>query len=142
MAELKVRYLKDIEELKKTNKGDWIDLRAAEDVTMAAGEYKVIPLGVAIQLPEGYEAIMAPRSSTFKHWGIIPVNAIGVIDNSFCGDNDEWGFLALATRDTVIRKNERICQFRVLLNQPEIEFNVVESLENKDRGGIGSTGKR
>lgn len=140
--ELKVRYLKDIEELEKTSKGDWIDLRAAEDATMAAGEYKVIPLGVAIQLPEGYEAIMAPRSSMFKHWGIVPANAIGVIDNNFCGDNDEWGFLTLATRDTVIRKNDRICQFRVLLNQSEIEFDVVESLGNKDRGGIGSTGKR
>ena len=108
---------------------------------MKAGEYKMFPLGVAMQLPKGYEAIVVPRSSTFKKYGIILVNSFGIIDESFCGDNDEWQYLAYAMRDTHIPKNERICQFRIVKHQPEIELIEVEELGNQDRGGIGSTGR-
>jgi len=120
--------------------GDWIDLRAAEKVVMKQGEYKLIPLGVAMQLPAGFEAIMAPRSSTFKNNHIIMANSIGVIDESYKGDQDEWHFPALAMRDTTIRKNERICQFRIIAHQPKIILSEVQMLGNESRGGIGSTG--
>ena len=143
MLEIKVKYFTDIEPLKFIeNKSDWYDLRAAEDVEMKAGEFKLIKLGVAIQLPKGYEAIVAPRSSTFKNFGILQANSIGVIDESYCGDNDQWMMPALAMRDTVIRKNDRICQFRILAHQPEHTIITVDHLEGKDRGGIGSTGKQ
>ena len=121
--------------------GDWIDLRAAETVEMKAGEFKMIPLGVAMELPSGYEALVAPRSSTFKRYGIILANSIGIIDESYKGDNDEWNFLAYAMRDTEIKKNERICQFRIIGHQPEIEIKEVDALGNENRGGIGSTGR-
>ena len=137
---IKVKYLRDIEEIVPYSQGDWIDLRAAEDVTMKAGEYKMIPLGVAMELPFGYEALVAPRSSTFKKYGVILANSIGIIDESYKGDNDEWNFLAYAVRDTVIKKNERICQFRIIKHQPRIYPLKVETLGNPDRGGIGSTG--
>ena len=120
-------------------KSDWIDLRAAEAVILKEGEYKLIPLGVAMKLPEGYEAHVLPRSSTFKNFGIILVNSMGVIDNSYSGDNDQWCFPALAMRDTMINKGDRICQFRIMKNQPVIKFEEVEKL-GADRGGIGSTG--
>lgn len=122
-------------------KGDWIDLRAAETVTMEAGEYRVISLGISMKLPEGYEAYVVPRSSTFKKWGILLVNSTGIIDNSYCGDNDVWGFPALAMRKTTIHEGDRICQFRIMKKQPDLEFIKVEKLGNKDRGGFGSTGK-
>ena len=138
---IKVKYLGGVEKIKQIAVGDWIDLRAAEDVRMKAGEYKMFPLGVAMQLPEGYEALVLPRSSTFKKYGVILVNSMGVIDESYCGDNDEWQFLAYALRDTVIPKNERICQFRIIEHQPKVELIEVESLGNADRGGIGSTGR-
>ena len=125
----------------KISKGDWIDLRAAKSVVMKAGEYQLIPLGIAMELPKGYEAIVAPRSSTFKRGGILLANSIGIIDESYKGDNDEWHFPALAIRDTVITQNERICQFRIIKHQPEIEFEIVDSLGNDDRGGMGSTGR-
>lgn len=125
----------------KLGKGDWIDLRAAKSVVMKAGEYMLIPLGVAMELPKGYEAIIAPRSSTFKRGGILLANSIGIIDESYKGDNDEWHFPALAIRDTTILVNERICQFRIIKHQPEIEFEVVDSLGNVNRGGLGSTGR-
>jgi len=125
----------------KISKGDWIDLRAAKSVVLKAGEYQLIPLGIAMELPEGYEAILAPRSSTFKRCGVMLANSIGVIDESYKGDNDEWHFPALAIRDTTIMVNERICQFRIIKHQPEIEFEVVDSLGNVDRGGLGSTGR-
>lgn len=137
---IKIKYLRDIQRIEKFNVGDWIDLRAAEDVTMKAGEYKMIPLGVAMELPKGYEALVAPRSSTFKKHGVILVNSIGVIDESYNGDGDEWNFLAFAVRDTRIHKNERICQFRIIQHQPLIHLREVETLGNSDRGGIGSTG--
>ena len=141
MEIIKVKYLKDIQKIERFNVGDWIDLRAAEDVTMKAGEYKMIPLGVAMELPKGYEALVAPRSSTFRKYGILLANSVGIIDEAYKGDNDEWNFLAYATRATKIRKNERICQFRIIKHQPLIHLQEVESLGNADRGGIGSTGR-
>lgn len=140
MQNIKVKYLRDIEKIKIFANGDWIDLRAAEDVTMKAGEYRMIPLGVAMELPKGYEALVAPRSSTFKNFGILLANSIGIIDESYKGDGDEWNFLAFATRDTEIKKNDRICQFRIIEHQPCIGFIEVQQLGNADRGGIGSTG--
>ncbi|MBR6512520.1 MAG: dUTP diphosphatase [Clostridia bacterium] len=140
---VKVKYFTDkIERLRYIDgKSDWIDLRAAEDVTLKAGEWKLIPLGVAIELPEGYEAHVVPRSSTYTNFGVIQTNSMGVIDASYCGDNDQWYWPALAMRDTEIHVNDRICQFRIMANQPEIEFIEVEHLNGKDRGGFGSTGR-
>ena len=136
---IKIKYFnKDLEKVVKN--GDWIDLRCAEDVSMKAGEFKLLHLGVAMELPEGYEAIAAPRSSTFKNFGIIQTNSIGVIDNAYNGDNDEWRYPAFALRDTEIKFNDRICQFKIQKVQPDIEFEEVESLGNDDRGGLGSTG--
>lgn len=137
---IKIKYLRDIQKIEKFNVGDWIDLRAAEDIIMYGGEYKLIPLGVAMELPSGYEALVAPRSSTYKKCGIIMPNSIGIIDESYKGDNDEWHFPAIAMHDTKIRKNERICQFRIIEHQPLIHLKEVESLGNEDRGGFGSTG--
>ena len=139
---IKIKYLRDIEKIKEIAVGDWIDLRAAEDVAIKAGEYRMIPLGVAMELPKGYEALMAPRSSTFRKYGVLLANSIGIIDESYKGDNDEWNFLAYAVRDTVIPKNERICQFRIIEHQPSVELIEVETLGNPDRGGLGSTGRR
>lgn len=136
-----IKYHADIHPLEKTEKGDWIDLRAAEDVELAAGEYKCISLGISMKLPEGYEAIIIPRSSTFKHWGIIQTNHCGLIDNSYCGDDDVWMFPALATRDVLIEKNSRICQFRIQKKMDDLNFVPVETLGNENRGGFGSSGK-
>ena len=142
--QINIRYLSDkIEKLKYIDgKSDWIDLRASETVTLKKGESGLIPLGVAIQLPEGYEAHVVPRSSTYKNYGIIQTNSCGVIDETYCGNNDQWYMPVLAMRDTVINQNERICQFRIFEHQPAIEFNEVEWLDGKDRGGFGSTGKK
>ena len=109
---------------------------------LKAGEFKLIPLGVAMELPKGYEAHVVPRSSTFKNYGILQVNSCGIIDGSYCGDEDMWRMPVYATRDTIIHKNERICQFRIMENQPKIVFDEVESLDNASRGGFGSTGKK
>lgn len=139
---IKIKYFnKDAERLCYIggNKSNWIDLRAAEDVEMAAGEYKMIPLGVAMQLPAGYEAHIMPRSSTFKNFGII-MACSGIIDNSYSGNEDEWKFGAFAARNTTIHKGDRICQFRIIKNQPEISFEEVDYLANESRGGFGSTG--
>ena len=142
--DVKVKYLSDkIEKLRYIDgKSDWVDLRAAEHIEMKAGEYRLIPLGVAMQLPTGYEAHIVPRSSTFKNFGIIQTNHCGIIDESYCGDGDQWHFPAYALRDTVIEVNDRICQFRLFEHQPALIFAEVETLGNVDRGGIGSTGKR
>lgn len=137
---IKIKYLRDIQKIEEISGGDWLDLRAGEDVTMKAGEFKMIPLGVAMELPKGYEAWVVPRSSTFKKYGVILVNGIGIIDEDYKGDNDEWNFLAFALRDTVIPKNTRICQFRIIEHQPKTKRIEVETLGNPDRGGIGSTG--
>lgn len=138
---IKVRYHADIYPLEKTEAGDWIDLRVAEDVEMKAGEYKLIPLGVSMQLPPGYEALVIPRSSTFKHWGILQTNSCGLIDNSYCGDDDIWYFPALATRDVLIEKNSRICQFRIQKKMKNVNFETVNTLNNMNRGGLGHSGK-
>lgn len=139
--QIKIKYFSDkIEKIKKIAQGDWIDLRSAIDCTLKAGEFKLIPLGIAMELPEGYEAHIVPRSSTFKNFGIIQTNHMGVIDESYKGDNDQWFFPAYALRDTEIKVNDRICQFRIEKKMPEIEFIEVETLGNKDRGGHGSTG--
>ncbi len=143
METIKIKYFTDkIEKLTYIEgKSDWIDLRASEDVELKQGEFKLIPLGVAMELPKGYEAHIVPRSSTFKNFGIIQTNHCGIVDGSYCGDNDMWRMPALAMRDTVIHVNDRICQFRIVKNQPVIAFDEVEHLEGADRGGFGSTGK-
>lgn len=141
-VKIKVKYFDpSITPLEKISVGDWIDLRAAETVELKAGEYKAIPLGIGMILPDEYEAYVLPRSSTFKNFGVISPNSMGVIDNSYSGDGDEWHFLVYAVRDTKIMKNERICQFRIMRNQPTIMIRVVEKLRKISRGGIGSTGK-
>lgn len=141
---IKVRYLNEkVGELEYIcGKSDWVDLRAAEDVEMKKGDFKLIPLGVAMQLPNGYEAHIVPRSSTYKNFGVIQSNHMGVIDETYCGNNDQWKFPAIAMRDTVIHAGERICQFRIMEHQPVLQFEAVETLGNADRGGIGSTGTR
>lgn len=143
MEEIKVKYFVDgIDELcYVAGKSDWIDLHAAEEVALKAGEFRLIPLGVAIALPEGYEAHIVPRSSTFKNYGILQTNSMGVVDCSYCGDNDQWRMPVYATRDVTIEKNARICQFRIMKNQPPLAFTRVEHLDGPDRGGFGSTGK-
>lgn len=139
---IKIKYFTDkIDKIQKIDKGDWIDLRSAKTVELKAGEFKLIPLGIAMELPNGYEAHVVPRSSTYKNFGIIQTNHQAVIDESYCGDNDQWYYPAYALRDTIINENDRICQFRIVEKQPEIFFEEVVSLENEDRGGIGSTGK-
>ena len=141
MEQIKIKYhYPNAKKLEKISVGDWIDLRAAETVDLKAGEFKLISLGVSMKLPEGYEAYVAPRSSTFKKWGIIQVNSIGVIDNSYCGDQDIWMCPVLAMRDTTIYEGDRICQFRIMKKQPEVEFIEVEKLDDVNRGGFGSTG--
>lgn len=139
---IKIKYFTDVEPIEKINKGDWIDLRAAERVELKAGEFKLIPLGVGMIIPEGYEANIVPRSSTFKKWGVIQTNSFAVIDNSYSGDNDQWFYPVYATRDTVIEKNDRICQFRLNEIQKPVTFEVVEHLNDTDRGGFGSTGSK
>ena len=139
---IKIKYHTDeIEKLTYIDgKSDFIDLRASEDVELKTGEFRLIPLGVSMQLPKGYEAHVVPRSSTFKTWGIIQTNSMGIIDESYCGNNDQWMMPVYATRDTVIHKNDRICQFRIEKHQPTIKFEEVDTLGNEDRSGFGSTG--
>lgn len=139
---VKIKYHGDVKPIEVFENGDWIDLRAAEDVEMKAGEFRLISLGVSMKLPEGYEAHIVPRSSTYRHWGIIQTNHMGVIDNSYSGTNDIWKFPALAIRDTVIYKNERICQFRIMKKQPNLGFVPVDELDDEDRGGFGSSGTK
>lgn len=142
MVTIKVRYIsKEIEKLRYIDgKSDWVDLRSAEDVVLKAGESRLIRLGIAVELPDGYEAHIVPRSSTFRNFGIIQTNHMGVVDHSYCGDNDEWMYPVLAMRDTHIAINDRICQFRIIKNQPALSFEEVEHLSGKERGGFGSTG--
>ena len=135
-----IKYLPNAHELEQVEWGSWIDLYTYENITLKQGEQKYINLGISMKLPDGYEAIMAPRSSTFKNWGIMQANSIGVIDSTYCGDNDIWMFPAYATKTVTIPPGTRICQFRIQEEQPEITFNTVDSLGTKDRGGLGSTG--
>ena len=144
MEKIRIKYFSDkIEKLDYIDgKSDWIDLRASEEVELKAGEFKLIPLGVAMELPKGYEAHVVPRSSTFKNFGVIQTNHCGVIDETYSGPNDQWFMPVYAMRDTVINVNDRICQFRIMEHQPKIEF-IMDSLENNsDRGGHGSTGTK
>lgn len=142
METIQIKYFTDkIDKLTYIGgKSDWIDLRAAEDITLKAGTFQLIPLGVAMKLPKGYEAHIVPRSSTFKNFGIIQTNHQGVVDETYCGDGDQWFFPAYAMRDTEIKTNDRICQFRIIEHQPVLQFDEVAALTDEDRGGIGSTG--
>ena len=157
MNKIRVLYHTDINKLEKLSIGDWIDLRAAEDVFIPKGQSALISLGVSMKLPEGYEAHVVPRSSTFKNYGLIMTNSVGIIDNSYCGTNDVWRFPAYCLESKTSRcinitdkgfiqygswvhKNDRICQFRIVKSQPPIEFVEVDTLDDTDRGGIGSTG--
>lgn len=139
---IEIKYFdNEIDKIQKLDNGDWIDLRASETVELKAGEFRLIPLGIGMILPDGYEAHVVPRSSTFKNFGVIQTNHMGVIDQSYCGNNDQWHFPAYALRDTVIHKNDRICQFRIAKKQPQdLTFVAVEHLKDTDRGGFGSTG--
>lgn len=138
---IKIKYHNDsIQKIEKISVGDWIDLRAAENVEMKAGEFKLISLGVSMKLPNGYEANIVPRSSTYKNFGIIQTNSFAVIDNSYSSDRDVWKYPALAMRDTVIREGDRICQFRINRSMDSVEFVEVETLGGDSRGGFGSTG--
>ena len=144
MKNIQIKYFSDkIEKLTYiAGKSDWIDLRAAKEMEIKAGEYAMIPLGVGMKLPEGYEAHIVPRSSTYKNYGLIQTNHMGVVDESYCGDNDQWHMPVYALRDTVVHVNDRICQFRIMEHQPTIVFEEVDRLGEKDRGGFGSTGKQ
>jgi len=122
-------------------KSDWIDLKAAQDYELNQFEYTLINLGFALQLPDGYEAHIVPRSSTFKNFGILQTNSMGIIDNSYCGDEDYWKLPVIAMRDTVIKRGDRICQFRIMEKMSNIEVEIVKTLGNENRGGFGSTGK-
>ena len=138
----KIKYHNQkIDKIKKIEVGDWIDLRAAETVTIKKDNFKLISLGISMQLPKGYEAHVVPRSSTFKNFGIIQTNHMGIIDESYCGDDDIWFFPAYALRDTIINENDRICQFRIIKKMPIVDFKEVNKLNNGSRGGHGSTGK-
>ena len=140
--EINIKYHdKDLGKIEKLPVGDWIDLRSAERVDIDAGQFRIISLGVSMKLPEGYEAHVVPRSSTFKKWGILQTNGIGIIDESYCGEGDVWKFPALAMRSTTIFKGDRICQFRIMPKMQEVNFVEVDLLEDEDRGGFGSTGK-
>ena len=142
MEKIRIKYISDkIEKLFYIDrKSDWIDLRAEEAVILKKGEFKLISLGVAMELPKGYVAHIVPRSSTFKNFGVIQTNHCGIVDESYCSNEDVWKFPALAVRDTEIHINDRICQFRIMKHQPVIEFNEVDDLGNEARGGFGSTG--
>lgn len=150
-VKIRIKYFEGATKLKKIDIGNWIDLYANKDMFIPEGEAALIPLGVAMKLPEGYEAIVAPRSSTFKNWGLIQTNSIGVIDNSYCGNNDEWKLPVYCLegkqinsdkiKGTWVKKGDKICQFRIVKNQPQIILNTVEELHSPDRGGFGSTGK-
>ena len=145
MTEKTMRIKDQSDEIEKltyiAGKSDWIDLRVAEHVCLKKGEFRLISMGISVQVPEGYEMLLAPRSSTFKNFGLIQTNSLGVIDESYCGDNDIIRMPVYATRDTELQVNDRICQFRILAHQPHIVFEEVETLGNEDRGGFGSTGK-
>ena len=153
---IRIKYFDDAKKLEKISKGDWIDLYANKEMFILEGERAMIPLGIAMELPEGYEAHVVPRSSTFKTWGIIQTNSFGVIDHSYCGDNDQWHMPVYClmgkneinrvtgkiVKGTHIHKGDKIAQFRIMEIQPRIEFEEVEHLGNEDRGGFGSTGTK
>lgn len=144
--EVKIKYLtEDPIELQDIEQGDWIDIPLQQNLNLLGNPYKLVPLGIAIQLPKGYEAHVIPRSSTFKNYGMIQTNGMGLIDESYCGDNDQWHWPAyiLVNKPQLrfVPKGTRLCQFRIIKKQPKINLETVEHLSNKDRGGLGSTGK-
>ena len=140
---IRIKYFDDeLIRLEKIEKGDWIDLRSRETISYTAGDVIKIPLGIAMELPAGYEAYVLPRSSTCKNYGVLLTNSQAVIDNSYCGDTDEWFASLYAVRDGSIQKNDRILQFRIQEKMPPITFEEVSHLGNEDRGGHGSTGIR
>ena len=143
MHNLKVKYRDNIpcQDFEFVDgKSDWIDLRSNQSIALKQGEFALIDLGFAMQLPYGYEAHLVPRSSTFKNFGILQTNSIGIIDNSYCGNEDYWLMSVYATRDTFINKGDRICQFRITKKMEDISITEVQSLNNTNRGGFGSTG--
>ena len=131
-AKLKIKYhVKELEKLRYIDgKSDWIDLRVAENVSMKQGEYRLISMGISVEIPKGYEMLIVPRSSAYKNFGILQTNAMGVVDESFCGDNDIIHMPILAMRDTEIHINDRIGQFRLMPHQPEVHFIEVDHLDN------------
>ena len=143
---IRVKYHDDgkgepLKKIEKITIGDWIDLRCAKHMNISCYHHELIPLGVSMKLPEGYEAHIVLRSSTFKLTGLIQTNSMGIIDNSYSGDDDEWKMPVYAIRDTLVVKNDRICQFRIIKHQPVIEFvEVAASNDGEARGGFGSTG--
>jgi dUTP pyrophosphatase len=139
--QIKVKYFNPKCKISKIEIGDWIDLRSAIDVKYKANEFNLIPLGIAMELPKGYEAHVIPRSSTIRDYGIIEANSMGLIDESYKGDNDQWFFPAYSLVEGEIKAGERICQFRIVKKMPQVEIVEVKTLGNKDRNGIGSTGK-
>lgn len=152
---MRIKYFEGATKLEKITKGNWIDVYANKDVFVKCGERAMVPLGFALELPEGWEGHLAPRSSTFKTWGIIQTNSVGVVDDTYIGDNDQWHMpvYCLQGKDiesengeevkgTWIRKGDKIGQFRIMEVMPEIEFEEVESFGNKDRGGFGTTGTK
>lgn len=144
---MKIKYFEGATKLKKISKGNWIDVYASKDVFVTLNERAMIPLGFALELPKGWEGHLAPRSSTFKTWGIIQTNSVGVVDDTYIGDNDQWHMpvYCLDSKNeggTWIKKGDKIGQFRIMEVMPEIEFEEVEVFNNSDRGGFGSTGER
>lgn len=164
--EVKIKYFsEDYPRLKKITQGDWIDLRVdriKKIITRGYGEINTdyycsiskfksfylekgqvikFRLGVAMELPEGFEAEIRPRSSTFTNYGLIQTNSVGTIDNSYCGDDDEWMIEFIAMRNGIINRFDRVCQFRIVENQPDFTFKEVDKLRNDNRGGYGSTGR-
>ena len=141
MLDVKIVYHNpNMLKIKKIAVGDWIDLRASVGGKFREGDFALIDLGVSMKLPEGYEAHIAPRSSTFKNWGIIQTNGIGIVDNSYSGTNDIWKMPCYFTRDMEIRPNDRICQFRLVKKMDEVNFIECVELDDNNRGGFGSTG--
>ena len=143
---IRIKYLEGAKRMEKIAKGNWIDVYAYEDVFVPVNERKMINLGFALELPNGYEGHLAPRSSTFKTWGIIQTNSVGVVDDTYIGDGDIWHMpvYCLTAKDeggTWIRKGDKIGQFRIMETMPKIEFEEVDSFGNSNRGGFGSTGK-
>jgi len=137
-----VKYFKaDTKRIARIEKGDWIDLSSDDTIHLSPGDFKLVPLGIAVKLPIGYEAHLAPRSSTFKNWGVIQTNGVGIVDESYCGDGDQWFMPVYATRETTINRGDRICQFRIVQKMPIVNIIEAEKMEDKNRGGHGSTGK-